>query len=324
MCRLMIDENIFIVNASNEKIDGKLIGIAYLNNNQKAKINSLEYFIICDECKKKILFKNNITCGIKQQLIKKEFYCKKCKYKGIRNPFYGKHHSEKSKEKYKKTRKETPWEGSNQYLKAKEEGRIYITSEEHKQKNRNSHLKEKNHFYGKTHIEESRKKMSDKHKQNWINKSDVQKEEWKQKLKIGQKNAKEKDPVYYNNLKRAAGKISNALQTRYHKTKIEEIFEQILINNNIEYEYSFILNSLYQYDFIIKNTNILIEVDGDYWHGNPNIYKELNHIQIDKQEKDKIKEEYAKQYGYKVIRIWEQELKNINKINEVLNEIRIS
>jgi len=62
------------------------------------------------------------------------------------------------------------------------------------------------------------------------------------------------------------------------------------------------------YDFKIKNKPIIIEVDGDYWHGNPkkkHYYKYVNEIK----DNDKLKEDIAKKKGYKVIRLWESDIK---------------
>ena len=75
---------------------------------------------------------------------------------------------------------------------------------------------------------------------------------------------------------------------------------------------------IFQYDFIIKNKRILIEVNGDYWHGNPNLFNEngtdgkrkLNEIQINKQKKDILKQEFAKNHNFELIYIWETEVNN--------------
>ena len=67
---------------------------------------------------------------------------------------------------------------------------------------------------------------------------------------------------------------------------IETIVNDYLKTMDIDFKYSVILNN-YQYDFGIKSLRILIEVNGDYWHGNPKFYnndgsndkKILNEIQ---------------------------------------------
>jgi len=54
----------------------------------------------------------------------------------------------------------------------------------------------------------------------------------------------------------------------------------------------------------------LLEVQGDYWHGNPKIYTELNDIQKANIENDKYKLELAKKYGCKLFYIWETDFRN--------------
>lgn len=74
------------------------------------------------------------------------------------------------------------------------------------------------------------------------------------------------------------------------------------------------------FDILIENTNIIIEVNGDYWHANPEIYNENDVIsypmgKIQANEiwlKDVIKKEIAETYGYKVFYIWEKEINIFN------------
>jgi len=67
--------------------------------------------------------------------------------------------------------------------------------------------------------------------------------------------------------------------------------------------------------------NIIIEVNGDYWHANPLLYDDDNTIKYFKMgevfpstiwEKDKLKENTAKENGFKFITIWENDIKNLN------------
>ena len=118
----------------------------------------------------------------------------------------------------------------------------------------------------------------------------------------------------------------------YKKSCPEIIVENWLINHNIDYEYSPIMGSkntgIFQYDFIIKNKRILIEVNGDYWHGNPNLFNEngtdgkrkLNEIQINKKKKDILKQEFAKNHNFELIYIWETEVNNgdFSKLKKII------
>ena len=67
------------------------------------------------------------------------------------------------------------------------------------------------------------------------------------------------------------------------------------------------------YDFYIPSNNTLIEVDGVYWHGKNKKLNELNKTQLKNHKNDKIKTRLAKKHGYNLIRIWEDEGKNVSK-----------
>lgn len=101
------------------------------------------------------------------------------------------------------------------------------------------------------------------------------------------------------------------------KTDIEILFCEILDELKIEYQPKYRIynkkrfknNFLYkEFDFRLLNTNMLIEVDGDYWHGNEKIFKKLNEIQIKSKENDELKNNIATIMGFKIIRIWGSDL----------------
>jgi very-short-patch-repair endonuclease len=75
------------------------------------------------------------------------------------------------------------------------------------------------------------------------------------------------------------------------------------------------------YDFKIKGKPALIEVDGDFWHGNPNTKshcKEINEVR----KNDKFKEELAERRGYIVYRLWETDInKDITVVDDVIDKI---
>lgn len=64
------------------------------------------------------------------------------------------------------------------------------------------------------------------------------------------------------------------------------------------------------YDFYEPKTNTLFETDGNYWHGDKNIYEELSPMQKRNIKNDSYKNVLAKGLGYNIERIWESELKN--------------
>lgn len=113
------------------------------------------------------------------------------------------------------------------------------------------------------------------------------------------------------------------------KSKLEETFKNILMNSvglkeEIDFYHQFYVREIKAiYDFKISGKKILIEVDGDYWHCNPNgkfpepIYKaqKANLVQ------DKIKEQWCVDNGYNLLRFWE---KDINERPEwIIEQLRI-
>ncbi|WP_288981836.1 hypothetical protein [uncultured Flavobacterium sp.] len=63
-------------------------------------------------------------------------------------------------------------------------------------------------------------------------------------------------------------------------------------------------------DFYIPSCKIIIEVNGDYWHGNPRIYKnnELDSIQQKGVDRDIRKYDVYNKAGFLTIIIWEQDI----------------
>ena len=83
------------------------------------------------------------------------------------------------------------------------------------------------------------------------------------------------------------------------------------------------------YDIALDDYPILIEVDGDYWHGNEEFIKESrskrNLMQLKNKQNDYLKNWLAKSNGFKLLRIWESDIKNDiegvrKKIQDIISE----
>lgn len=122
---------------------------------------------------------------------------------------------------------------------------------------------------------------------------------------------------------KSSGSISSAERIFYHS--ITNVFleisidTQFIIKNNKGYKI---------YDFIIKDKNIIIEFNGDFWHMNPKTYKATDIHPIAKytaQEKwliDKDKKMLAESFGFKVIDIWESDwIKDPDKVLDYIKGI---
>lgn len=93
--------------------------------------------------------------------------------------------------------------------------------------------------------------------------------------------------------------------------KLEKIVADELDRLNVKYTFQFFINNdgvCKSYDFKLKRRNIIIEADGDFWHGNPDT--KSHHIGVEEtKENDFLKEKMANDRGYKVIRLWEKDIK---------------
>ena len=87
----------------------------------------------------------------------------------------------------------------------------------------------------------------------------------------------------------------------------EKITEKMLNDLGINYEKKKNIG-YYNCDFKIKNK--IIEVQGDYWHGNPNIYNIFDIIQTKNMNRDLRKIKFLNNIGYDILCLWEYDIKN--------------
>ena len=86
-------------------------------------------------------------------------------------------------------------------------------------------------------------------------------------------------------------------------------FEKILIELDVEYRSQEIVGGKI-FDFYLPSVNLLVEVDGDYWHYNLKTNKKKpNKTQKRNIQNDKRKNVIAKNNGYRISRVWESDLK---------------
>jgi G:T-mismatch repair DNA endonuclease (very short patch repair protein) len=129
--------------------------------------------------------------------------------------------------------------------------------------------------------------------------------------------------------------IANSRIPRCHKcypvstfTKPHQIICDYLDVNEFPYEIEKYIRPYFA--DIFMSPNKIIEVYGDYWHGNPELYNKndvINHNNedcitvYDKWQKDKERITYLKQQGYQILIIWEKEIKeNISGVNKQIRK----
>ena len=94
--------------------------------------------------------------------------------------------------------------------------------------------------------------------------------------------------------------MANRIKSRSQKTKnskLELKFKEFLSKNNLMYEHQYIIYDInytgaWTYDFYIPSLNLLVEMDGEYWHRKP---ETLN--------RDIIKNKLAEKNGKSLVRI---------------------
>lgn len=110
----------------------------------------------------------------------------------------------------------------------------------------------------------------------------------------------------------------------YGTSKLEERFAKKFLDKlGVEYQTQFKAESIGRYyDFYIPSANLLVEIDGSYWHTDPRLFegKELTPTQKRNKQVDKDKDKWAVEHKIPLLRIWE---KDINETPEkVMNTLK--
>lgn len=96
----------------------------------------------------------------------------------------------------------------------------------------------------------------------------------------------------------------------YNKTptRPERIAYRILDRIGVPYQPHAVVHNKFCVDAFVPSHNLVIEVDGDYWHANPAMYPVPNAIQCRAMHRDRAHAGYMAAMGTPVIRIWEHDL----------------
>ena len=110
---------------------------------------------------------------------------------------------------------------------------------------------------------------------------------------------------------------------KYGTSKLEDYFAENFLNVlGVKYVRQFEAKEIKRfYDFFCPDANIIIEVDGDYYHSYGLTYEEKNSMQKHNQWVDKVKDEWALSHGIPILRIWEHDIHdNPEKVMKTLKE----
>lgn len=108
-------------------------------------------------------------------------------------------------------------------------------------------------------------------------------------------------------------------------SKLEEYFMTNFLDKlGVKYVYQFEAKDIHRFfDFLICEQNLLVELNGDYWHTNPEIYKDgpINNTQKKNIKVDEYKRNWAYSHCIPILYIWENDVrKHPEKVIKILKE----
>ena len=134
----------------------------------------------------------------------------------------------------------------------------------------------------------------------------------KQPIKRGKK-IEGKKPKTKTRLRKPNGKLER-VHPKFGTSKLEQDFaEQFLDKLGVEYIWQFEAKDIGRfYDFYCPKSNLIIEIDGSYYHADPRVVDEnkLSPMQKKNKRVDEYKDEWALMHGIPIMRIWEYDIRN--------------
>lgn len=108
-------------------------------------------------------------------------------------------------------------------------------------------------------------------------------------------------------------------------SKLEERFaKEFLDKLGVKYKYQFEVKEIGRwYDFYLPEHNLIIEVDGSYYHADPRVVTEdkLKPMHKKNMRVDEYKNRWALAHGIPIIRVWEKDInENPTKVMEALKK----
>jgi G:T-mismatch repair DNA endonuclease (very short patch repair protein) len=217
---------------------------------------------------------------------------KKKTYKGKNNPMYGKRLSEETLKKKSKIAKRL-WDDDEFVKKVKKSQEKFL-----ERANKDGTWERANKKREKTFL----KKIGKKH--NWE----------------GTYGERQCDKTFEENAGMSSIEYASLYKTKSRDTSIERKVQKILFDNDIDFIKHWKIEG-YEYDIYLPKLNVLIECDGDYWHGKDIQDTELNEVQKNTRENDLIKNKIAKENNIKLFRFWGSEIEDKNFKNHLLKVI---
>ena len=129
--------------------------------------------------------------------------------------------------------------------------------------------------------------------------------------------------------KRTAPKVKTTKRAvrkhpQYGTSKLEEDFARDFLDKlGVNYQYQLEAKDIGRwFDFYLQEHNLIIEIQGSYWHGDSRIYeeKDLNKIQKKNIKVDEYKQKWALTHGIPIYYIWEKDIRENPKM--VMEELK--
>ena len=99
-------------------------------------------------------------------------------------------------------------------------------------------------------------------------------------------------------------------QAKRKINKLEQYGYDLLTELGIKFEPQWVFCRRYVADAYLPDYNIIVQFDGDYWHGNTKLFPNLSDSQKKSRATDAKSDERARAEGLKVLRIWESDIKS--------------
>jgi len=107
--------------------------------------------------------------------------------------------------------------------------------------------------------------------------------------------------------KSCSNSVYYVLSKTKKNTKPEREFKKIARQLKIKYRQGWKYKG-YNFDFYLPELKILVEIDGNYWHGKGLKLKELNPTQTNSRKNDEKKNKICLENSQPLIRLWEDEV----------------
>ncbi len=99
----------------------------------------------------------------------------------------------------------------------------------------------------------------------------------------------------------------NKQQQTLKITSIEKIGYSLLDVLGVQYSNQTLIAGKFCVDALCEN--LIVQFDGDYWHGNPMRFPQPSKLQSRRMKLDASQDAYLRKCGYKVLRLWEDDLR---------------